>query len=238
MAATSISEACAQCIIWILCCLCSGLVFIIQQSIYDDISPDPFNFTANAGFTNVTANAVFTNVTASASSAGASACAWTLVVNAASYVMNCGPDCVVSNGVCNPSTDGCWGVKWETRMCPRGTPCTNTTFNHCEEGYCRDNACAPAPNIPCIQSERNFHGTLTWTYGGIALAGLVATADLVCSPSRHGGEILMDKTFQFACVCLLALLPLLFSGSFLGACLNDNQSMYENRGALQHANTF
>lgn len=214
MAATSIGEVCVQCIIWILCCLCSGLVFIIQQSIYDDISPDPFNFTANA---------VFTNVTTSASTNVTSACAWTLVVNAASYVINCGPDCVVSNGVCNPSTDGCWGVKWETRMCPRGTPCTNTTFNHCEEGYCRDNACAPAPKIPCIQSERNFHGTLTWTYGGIALTGLVAMAGLVCSPFK-------DETCRVACLCLPALLPLLLSGSFLGACLNNNQSMYENRG--------
>lgn len=157
-------------------------------------------------------SASLTNTT-NATAAVATSCLWELAttpLQPATLFMTCG------SSLLHP---GCL-------PCSNGVQCGNAT--DCASNYCdtlNDNPTCQEPPVPpaiCQDDERGFHAIFTWIYAGACVFAFVSTC--LCP------ELLGPPTETDVFNPIVAPIFLLLSGSFLGACLNQNESMYMARG--------
>lgn len=95
-------------------------------------------------------------------------CAHTIFVHNKSYTLECGGDCEVEDGMCNPEYDGCVGKKYKKLRCKNGDPCIYSKgraalSTDCEglcypDGYCGDKETLVS------NGEMEFHITMSVVY--------------------------------------------------------------------------
>ena len=157
------------------------------------------------------------------------ACAHDIVVpDGRNETQECGGDCVVACGPCNPRYDGCVGTKYCPLLCAAGALCNaDLGFyqpEQCTGRVCRNNACADMTVIPCSANETAFHLFMTALYGGIAVVGIISY--LLATKISHRPRIVMFGTAP-------AFVHTIVSGSFLTACSVGEYSVAEARFITQ-----
>ena len=133
-----------------LCLLCISLiVYLIQLAANPTPPPGP-------------SGGVVNNATARHS------CAHSIFVHNKTTWLECGGDCKVEDGMCNPDYDGCVGKKYKKVKCKNGDPCvyskgSKALKSDCEglcypDGYCGDK------KTQISNGEMEFHITMSVVY--------------------------------------------------------------------------
>ena len=89
--------------------------------------------------------------------------------------MECGGECKVEDGVCDPEHDGCEGKKYKKIKCPKGHPCIHTqSLNSDCEGLCDPDGICGDKFISISNGEMEFHLTMSVVYTILCTTTLVA----------------------------------------------------------------
>lgn len=201
-------------------CIVGTISFIIWMISLVMAPDDPSGNTSGALGANVT----------SGSEMNKHACAHDIVVpDGRIETQECGGDCVVACGPCDPQYDGCFGTKYCPLPCDAGALCNGDLGfyqpEQCTGRVCQNNTCADMTVIPCSANETAFHQFMTALYGGIAVVGIISYL-LATKISKHFASIVMLGTSP-------AFVHTIISGSFLTACSVGEYSVAQARYITQ-----